>query len=92
VNAELDRGGVNAKGLADARGAFQEMNGVLDIVPDQAEATSDLSVWVEERIEARKVARAARDFALGDRIREELLDRGVVIEDTPAGTRWKLRA
>ena len=91
VNAELDRGGTNAKGLTDARAAFAELNGVLDIIPEKAEATADLSGWVEERIAARKAARASRDFALGDRIRQELLDRGIIIEDSPAGTRWKVK-
>jgi cysteinyl-tRNA synthetase len=45
--------------------------------------------WVEERIEARKSARARRDFATSDAIRSELEERGIAIEDTPAGTRWK---
>jgi cysteinyl-tRNA synthetase len=91
VNAELDRGGGDAKGVADARAAFAEMNGVLDIVPEKQEAGSDLSAWIEERITARTAARAARDFGLGDQIRDELLSRGVVIEDSPSGTRWKLK-
>ena len=45
---------------------------------------------VEERIAARKAARARRDFKESDRIRDELAARGVVLEDNPGGeTRWR---
>ena len=45
---------------------------------------------VESLIEARRAARAARDFALADEIRNELAAMGVAIEDGPQGTRWKI--
>jgi cysteinyl-tRNA synthetase len=44
---------------------------------------------VESLIESRNAARARRDFAEADRIRKELAEQGVVLEDTPQGTRWK---
>jgi cysteinyl-tRNA synthetase len=91
ANAELDRRGADVAAIAAAREAFATMNGVLDILPDRELADAGLTGWVEERIAARKAARAARNFAEADRIRAELLERGIVIEDGPAGTTWKPR-
>ncbi|WP_018141680.1 cysteine--tRNA ligase [Thioalkalivibrio sp. ALJ7] len=49
----------------------------------------DLDAWVEERIAARQAARKNRDFASADAIRDELIARGIELEDTPDGTRWQ---
>jgi cysteinyl-tRNA synthetase len=45
---------------------------------------------VESLNDARRAARAARDFARADAIRDELATLGVAIEDGPQGTRWKI--
>ena len=90
-NAELDRGGEDASALEAARETFRQMMGVLDILPDrEPQADPELAAWVEERLAARKAARAARDFAEADRIRGELSGRGVVVEDTPQGVKWRV--
>ncbi|MFT3720070.1 cysteine--tRNA ligase [Pseudorhodoferax sp.] len=44
---------------------------------------------IAERIAARAAAKAAKDFAEADRIRQALLEQGVVLKDTPAGTTWE---
>jgi cysteinyl-tRNA synthetase len=90
ANAELDRRGGDRESIDRARGAFERINGVLDIVPDRSGADASLTAWIEERIDARRAARARRDFAEADRIRGELTGRGVMIEDAGAETRWKL--
>jgi len=47
------------------------------------------AAWVEQQIAARTAARKAKDFAAADRIRKELLDAGVILEDSPKGTTWR---
>jgi cysteinyl-tRNA synthetase len=89
ANAELDRGGADLQALERARAAFARINSVLDVVPERTVDDAGLAAWVEERLEARRAARRQRDFATADGIRQELSDRGIVIEDTPQGTKWK---
>jgi len=55
-----------------------------------AGATDLDAAAIEAQIEARNAARASKDFAEADRIRDALADAGVLIEDGPEGTKWKL--
>ena len=63
---------------------------VLDVLPAERAADPATRAWVEERLAERAAAKKRRDFATADRIRDELGARGVVIEDTPAGPKWRL--
>ena len=61
---------------------------------EQAEAGGEARPAAEEIVallQARTEARKAKNFAEGDRIRDELLARGVAIKDGPAGTTWEYR-
>jgi cysteinyl-tRNA synthetase len=82
ANVELGRDGGDIVALA-------LVNGVLDIVPEPVAGDAELSGYVEGRLADRRAARARRDFAAADAIRDELTSRGVAIEDGPQGTRWK---
>jgi len=60
--------------------------GSADFVPP---LPPDLDVsWVEDRLAEREAARAAKDWSLADRMRDELAARKVRVEDTPDGTHW----
>jgi cysteinyl-tRNA synthetase len=67
-----------------------EFDGVLGLGLEHAKvAGEDVDGEVEALIEERERARAARDFARADALRDELLARGIVLEDTRGGTRWR---
>jgi cysteinyl-tRNA synthetase len=87
ANAELGRGGRDTGALEAARSAFAMINGVLDIIPDGAPV--DDPAEIEALLAERREARAARDFARSDAIRESLEERGIEIKDGPSGTSWK---
>ncbi len=90
ANRELDAGGTDEAALAEAQRVFALMDGVLDLVPAAVETDAELAAWVDERLAARRAARSARDFDTADAIRAELTARGVTIEDTAAGTTWRV--
>ena len=59
--------------------------------PAPAKVDGDLAAWVEGKLAERLEARRARDFARADALRKEVEARGVEIEDTPQGPKWRLR-
>ncbi len=65
---------------------FDELCGVLGIVYNREEdlLDADIEALIEKRTEARK----NKDFALADSIRDQLKDKGIVLEDSPAGVKW----
>jgi cysteinyl-tRNA synthetase len=77
-------------GAAAALAALGRVMAVLDVLPTAKPVDPVLERWIAERLAARDKARRVKDFALADRIRSELRARGVEIEDTPAGTKWRL--
>ena len=87
ANRLLDRAPAAVLPLA---GSFDRAVQVLDVLPDVKSVDIGLSAWVEERLEARREAKKRRDFATADAIRAELIAKGVILEDTPTGTKWRL--
>ncbi len=89
ANVAIDDGDPAAASLV---GAVVELCGALGLrVGDSGAPTGGDEAEVEELVARRDAARRARDFAEADRIRDELRDRGVVLEDTPSGTIWRRR-
>ena len=56
-----------------------------------SKAADALDALVSEQLQARQAARAAKDFAKADAIRDELAAVGIAIEDTPSGSTWSLK-
>ena len=88
VNTAIDARTIGAEGRDAILAAVQSVNRVFDVLPTEERS---LDREIEELIRQRNEARASRDFATSDRIRDELAERGVVLEDTPDGVRWRRR-
>jgi cysteinyl-tRNA synthetase len=67
-----------------------EADKVLGLDLDRAPAQEAMPAGVAELIAEREAARKAKDFKRSDELRKALLEKGVAIEDTPKGTKWKL--
>jgi cysteinyl-tRNA synthetase len=96
VNSALDAaaGGDGAvspearEAALDALHRMDEIFGLLRLAAKETSTGDDLAAWVEAKLEERKAARASKDWARADAIRDEITGRGIVLEDTPKGTRW----
>lgn len=93
ANAALDaHPAVHPDDLQVLREALESMDQVLGLleVGRRGRAVTDaFALWVQGKVDERRAARAARDFGAADRIRKELAEAGVTLEDTPDGTVWK---
>ena len=69
-------------------GEFNELTGVLNIVNKKHEEDM-LDEEIEALIQKRTEAKKNRDFKLADEIRDELLEKGIVLEDTRQGVKWR---
>jgi cysteinyl-tRNA synthetase len=93
VNGELDAAAdVAESGLEAARAALASMDevmGLLSVARAALDVDDDFASEIESLIAERKAARADKNFARADAIRDELGERGIVLEDSAGGTRWK---
>ena len=86
INVSVLQSGSKAL-ITDAIKLFDELTDVLGIVYPHEQA-DDLDAEVEKMIEARQAARKAKNWGEADRIRDELKEKGIVLEDTPQGVKW----
>jgi cysteinyl-tRNA synthetase len=94
LNSAIDNGELTSGDAPHVQEAFERFDRVLGVLAlRRAEATRPPVPVdeIEEQIEARRAARQARNFAEADRIRAALDARGIVLEDSATGTRWKLK-
>ena len=88
ANTALDRNELGAENRTEIEEWFKVIDQRLGIAPSSESSGSD-DTEIEELIAARNQARGEREFARADEVRTQLLDMGVVIEDTREGTRWR---
>ncbi|MBP3217637.1 MAG: cysteine--tRNA ligase, partial [Lachnospiraceae bacterium] len=88
INSHADENSPAAL-LEGLKKELEELTGVLGLVTERKDDTSaDETAYIEAKIEERRAAKKAKDFALADAIRAELLEKGIVLEDTREGTKW----
>jgi cysteinyl-tRNA synthetase len=89
TNVSLGReGGIDYETIADAAEFIRMVDSVMGIIGIDEEKRSDdaeIESLVTERYEARK----NKDYKRSDEIRGILSQKGIILEDTPQGTRWK---
>lgn len=83
---------VDPDAVAAAEKFFSDIDGVMGIFGiEEAEKgnSADETARIEKLIEERNAARTAKDWGRSDAIRDELAAQGIILEDTPQGTKWK---
>ncbi len=86
INRLIHNGEISEGDAKDVLGFVNSLDSVLGVM--KRESTS-IDSEIEDLIRKRNDARKSRDYAGADRIRDELLGRGIVLEDTSSGTKWK---
>ncbi len=94
TNVSLRRtGGIDYKTLEEAVAFLRTVDKIMGIFELDALEAEDLpdaeATEIESLIEERNRARKEKNFARSDEIRDALTTRGIILEDTPQGTRWK---
>jgi cysteinyl-tRNA synthetase len=89
INNRIDGGNFNSEDARSVVGFMKEIDQVLAVFTFSKEI---LSEEIEELIDRREKARAAKNFLQADRIRKNLLERGIRLEDTKEGPRWKRKS
>jgi cysteinyl-tRNA synthetase len=87
LNRRIEARSLSTGDAATALEALRDLDRVLGVLPESAEET--LEPELQAMLDERAAARAARDWATSDRLRDELADRGVAVEDTRDGQRWR---
>ena len=94
VNAELDLHpaiiGADRDQVLNALRSMDGVLGLLEVAHTSRVVDDEVTAWVEQKLEERAKARADGEYATADVIREELEQRGILVEDSPTGTRWKV--
>ena len=92
ANSAMDSGEFRAGNAAAALQLLGRFDSVFDVLRPTV-ASGELSdAEIDRRIAERAAAKKGRNFALADQIRDQLLEQGIILEDTKSGVRWKRKS
>ena len=86
LNRRIEARSISTDDAARALELMRDLDLVLGVLPD---ADEGMSPELRSMLDERAAARAARDWAASDRLRDELLAQGIAVEDTRDGQRWR---
>ncbi|HTX39568.1 MAG TPA: cysteine--tRNA ligase [Bryobacteraceae bacterium] len=89
ANSAMDSGEFRSGNAAAALEFLARFDGIFDVLAPTARGNSIADAEVESLIAERDAAKKARNFARADQIRQQLLEQGIILEDTKSGVRWK---
>ncbi|MFF2484041.1 cysteine--tRNA ligase [Paenibacillus sp. NPDC058071] len=89
ANQYMSRSDATAEGLNALLAALSRMNAVLGLVLEKEEGAELLDDEIEQLIIERTDARKSKNWARADEIRDLLTTKGIALEDTPQGIRWR---
>jgi cysteinyl-tRNA synthetase len=89
TNSAMDAGEFKSGNLDGARALFARFDSIFDVLKPSVDEGGISEAEIDGLIAERNQARKSRNFQRADELRAELLERGVVIEDTKEGVRWK---
>ncbi len=89
TNTAMDAGDFLAGNAAGALRFLEKFDSVFDVLRPSAKGGELSDAEIETLVAERNAAKKARNFARADEIRKHLADKGVILEDTREGTRWK---
>jgi cysteinyl-tRNA synthetase len=89
ANSAMDAGDFRAGNTEAALGFLAHFDSIFDVLKPTAKAGELSEAGIEALMAERSAAKKARNFALADQIRDQLLAQGIILEDTKSGVRWK---
>ena len=89
VNSAMDSGSFCAGNVNGTLHLLQAFDDIFDVLKPTVQTNAISESEVESMVAERTAAKKAKNFARADQIREQLLEQGIILEDTKSGVRWK---
>jgi cysteinyl-tRNA synthetase len=86
---DVNRARDDGRDVSEAQSTLRELAAVLGLTLKEVELAHGADALIDLLVELRNDLRAAKQFELGDKVRDRLAAVGITLEDVPDGTRWR---